>query len=153
MAGRPGDSTKHTGTAQSAAAPNGGISTIEVAVSPGELIDKISILQIKSERIADSEKLKNVMHAFKILQDARHASLAQSNELSRLESELKAINEALWDIEDEIRACEAAKDFGPRFIELARSVYKTNDRRAATKKKIDELFGSALTEEKSYQDY
>ena len=76
-----------------------------------------------------------------------------SDELTRLEERLKAFNEKLWDIEGEIRNCEAAKDFGPRFIELARSVYQTNDRRVGVKKQIDELFGSAITDEKSYADY
>lgn len=126
---------------------------IEVAVSPGELIDKISILEIKVERISEPGKLKNVKHALAILGASRAEALPQSDELTRLEAELKRANEALWEIEDALRACEAAKDFGPRFVELARSVYKTNDRRAATKKRIDQLFGSALTDEKSYQDY
>ena len=126
---------------------------IEVEVSPGELIDKISILEIKAARIQDPAKLENVRFALSLLRATRRDALAESEALSRLEAELKATNEALWEIEDDIRACEAAKDFGPRFIELARSVYKQNDRRAATKKAIDELFGSTLTEEKSYEDY
>ena len=126
---------------------------IEVEVSPGELIDKISILEIKAARIQDPAKLENVRFALSLLRATRRDALAESEALSRLEAELKATNEALWEIEDDIRACEAAQDFGPRFIELARSVYKRNDRRAATKKAIDELFGSALTEEKSYEDY
>ena len=88
-----------------------------------------------------------------LLSKTRDAALAPSDRLSELERELKTINEALWVIEDDIRDCEAAQDFGPTLIELARSVYKTNDRRAAVKKALDELFGSALTEEKSYKDY
>ena len=75
------------------------------------------------------------------------------SELTRLEEILKALNEKLWDIEDEIRNCEAARDFGSQFIELARSVYRTNDRRTRVKKQIDELFGSTITDEKSYADY
>ncbi|MGF1612307.1 MAG: DUF6165 family protein [Kiloniellales bacterium] len=126
---------------------------IEVAVSPGELIDKISILEIKAERITDPDKLRNVVHALDILRAARAGAMPQSAELARLETELKRANEALWEIEDALRACEAAKDFGPHFVELARSVYLTNDRRAATKKQIDLLFGSALTDEKSYESY
>ena len=136
-----------------AAAPAKAGGQIEVPISPGELIDKISILEIKSERIEDPEKLKNVVYALELLRAARAKSLSDSDHLARLEAELKKANEALWDIEDAIRACESAKDFGPRFVELARSVYLTNDRRAAAKKQIDRLFGSALTDEKSYQDY
>ena len=137
--------------ADEGAAPSpSGARQIEVEVSPGELIDKISILEIKAEQIEDPEKLKNVVYALALLRRTRDDALVESDALAGLEKELKAINQALWTIEDDIRACEAAQDFGPRFIELARAVYKTNDRRAATKKKIDRLFGSALTEEKSY---
>lgn len=136
-----------------AEASGGQAESIEVAVSPGELIDKISILEIKAARIQDPGKLENVRYALALLQDTRRQALAESAALARLEADLKEVNEALWEIEDDIRACEAAKDFGPRFIELARSVYRQNDRRAATKKEIDRLFGSALTEEKSYESY
>lgn len=126
---------------------------IEVEVSPGELIDKISILEIKAERIADPAKLRNVQHALDLLRRERARSLPAKDGLAQLEADLKDANLALWDIEDSIRACEAAQDFGPRFVELARAVYKTNDRRAATKRKIDALYDSVLTEEKSYQKY
>jgi hypothetical protein len=126
---------------------------IEVAVSPGELIDKVSILEIKAARIGDPDKLKSVARALELLQETRRRCLPPSDALTRLEAELKQTNEALWDIEDAIRACEAAGDFGPRFVELARSVYKTNDRRAAAKKRIDLLFGSEISDEKSYQHY
>ncbi len=90
-----------------------------------------------------------LQHLFRI----RDEALSRTDELIRLEESLKALNEKLWDIEDEIRNCEAAQDFGPRFIELARSVYQTNDKRARVKKQIDELFGSTITDEKSYADY
>lgn len=126
---------------------------VQVEVSPGELIDKISILQIKSERISDPDKLANVRYQLDLLSATRDRALAASDRLTTLEQDLKTINEALWVIEDDIRDCEAAQDFGPKFIELARAVYKTNDRRAAVKKALDELFGSAVTEEKSYKDY
>ena len=84
---------------------------------------------------------------------SRDDALSPNDALAGLEEHLKACNEKLWDIEDEVRKCEAAKDFGPRFIELARSVYQTNDKRAGVKKQIDELFGSTITDEKSYADY
>ena len=87
------------------------------------------------------------------LSRVRGEALSRSDELTRLEERLKALNEKLWDIEDEIRNCEAARDFGSQFIELARSVYRTNDRRTRVKKQIDELFGSTITDEKSYADY
>ena len=127
--------------------------TVKVEISAGELIDKLTILQIKAERIGDPDKLANVRIALEHLSGTRDEALSPSDELTRLEERLKAFNEKLWDIEDEIRNCEAAKDFGPRFIELARSVYQTNDRRARVKMQIDELFGSTITDEKSYADY
>jgi len=122
-------------------------------VSPGELIDKITILEIKAERIADAAKLANVRYALERLRATQRQELGPKAELAGLTVELKRANEALWEIEDEIRDCERAGDFGPRFVELARSVYRTNDRRAATKKAIDQLYGSAMTEEKSYKAY
>lgn len=124
-----------------------------IEISPGELIDKITILNIKAERIADPEKLANVRHERALLQGARAKNLAESPELARLEAELKTVNETLWRIEDDIRRCEAAGDFGAGFIELARSVYGTNDRRAALKREIGALFGAAIVEEKSYARY
>ena len=126
--------------------------TIYAQISPGELIDKITILEIKDARIGDAHKLANVRYALKTLSETRARTLAMSAELERLWSDLREVNENLWEIEDEIRFCEARKDFGPRFIELARAVYRTNDRRAAIKKDIDLLFGSAMTDEKSYED-
>ena len=126
---------------------------VPVPVSPGELIDKITILEIKAERIADPAKLVNVRHQLTLLEGVRDEALAGSPKLTALADDLRSVNSILWDVEDDIRACEAAKDFGSRFIELARSVYRTNDKRAALKKEIDELFGSAITEEKSYEDY
>ena len=124
-----------------------------VPVAPGELIDKITILQIKAERIADAAKRHNVGVELAALTAVRDGALAASPELSRLTAELKSVNEALWDIEDAIRDCERAQDFGPRFIELARSVYRQNDRRAALKRQVNELLGSQLIEEKSYASY
>ena len=126
---------------------------ILVEVAPGELIDKITILQIKSERIDDPEKIKNVRIELGVLEEARDSVVAASPELDRLTAELKSVNEALWEIEDDIRDCERSKDFGPKFIELARSVYRSNDRRAAAKREINELLGSKIIEEKSYAEY
>ena len=122
-------------------------------MSPGELIDKITILEIKAERIADAGKLANVERELRSLAAARSEALPGSPELDELTAELRRINERLWEIEDDIRDCERKRDFGERFIELARAVYRTNDRRAAAKRQINELLGSELVEEKDYADY
>lgn len=127
--------------------------TVKVDIAPGELIDKITILEIKTERIADPAKLANVRIELEALEHARDASLASSPELDDLAVRLKAINEQLWDIEDHIRDCEREKDFGKKFVELARSVYKSNDKRAALKREVNLLLGSHLVEEKSYSEY
>ena len=127
--------------------------TITVEIAPGELIDKITILEIKSERMTDVAKLDNVRIERETLVTARDAAIESSTELTELTKRLKSSNEQLWQIEDDIRDCEREKDFGKRFVELARSVYKTNDRRAALKREINVLLGSRLVEEKSYSDY
>jgi tetratricopeptide (TPR) repeat protein len=124
-----------------------------IPVAPGELVDKITILEIKLERIRDSAKLANVRAELAELTVARERYLPDSAELLRLTRELKAINEALWQIEDDLRDCERVRDFGPRFIQLARSVYQNNDRRAALKRQINQQLGSRLIEEKSYASY
>lgn len=128
---------------------------IEAPISLGELIDKITILEIKSDNISDAEKLKNVRHELNVL-NAKVETLLDTEgkaRLAPLQQTLKSINQELWVIEDDIRDCEFAKDFGPKFIELARAVYVTNDKRANTKKDINLAFGSELIEEKSYKDY
>lgn len=123
---------------------------IEVPVSWGELVDKITILEIKSERMDDPVKRANVTRELWMLT----LKLGEAaGEILALKLQLKAINEALWEIEDDIRDCERAKDFGPRFIELARSVYVTNDRRADVKRAINLALASELIEEKSYRPY
>ena len=127
--------------------------TILTAIAPGELIDKITILRIKSERIADEAKLKNVRTELAVLNETLEKDVPASDELSRLDAALQAVNEELWVIEDDIRDCERAGDFGDEFIRLARAVYVTNDKRAALKKEINLLLGSTLVEEKSYEDY
>ena len=126
---------------------------ILIEVGPGELIDKITILVIKSERMSDEGKLKNVRHELDVLNAARVAHIPASAELTRLEADLKKVNEDLWVIEDDIRQCEADRDFGQTFIDLARSVYKQNDKRAALKKEINLLTGSTIIEEKSYTEF
>lgn len=127
--------------------------TVSVAVAPGELIDKITILEIKLDRIEDETKLANVRIEYDTLSKARDDAITRSEELDRLSAELKQINETLWVIEDDIRDCERAKDFGEAFIKLARAVYVTNDKRMAVKRRINELLGSRLVEEKSYAAY
>lgn len=124
--------------------------SLMIEVGAGELIDKITILEIKMARMSDPEKLRNVKHELDVLNHARTGALQQSDALHRLEDALRQVNEALWVIEDDIRACEAARDFGPQFIELARSVYIQNDTRATLKKSINALCGSSIVEEKSY---
>jgi len=126
---------------------------LSVEISPGELIDKITILEIKKERITDPGKLENVRIEWETLTSARDHHIEPSAELDKLSQALKAVNEALWDIEDDIRDCERASDFSAKFIELARAVYITNDKRANLKRDINELLGSRLVEEKSYADY
>jgi tRNA A37 threonylcarbamoyladenosine dehydratase len=128
---------------------------IEAPISLGELIDKITILEIKVISIDDQAKLKNVTHELNIL-NAKVASLLDSagqQKLSPLKQRLKDINQELWIIEDDIRDCEYVKDFSDKFIQLARAVYVTNDKRANVKKEINLAFGSELIEEKSYKDY
>jgi predicted nucleic acid-binding Zn-ribbon protein len=127
--------------------------TILAEISPGELIDKITILEIKCERLDDPAKLENVRYALDRLQATRGVALPHKDELASLEAELKEVNGRLWDIEDEIRDCERRGDFGQAFVALARQVYRQNDRRAELKKAIDRLYGSAMTEEKSYRAY
>jgi hypothetical protein len=126
---------------------------LKVPVSVGELIDKITILEIKSQRIADPDKLANVRKELAHLSRTWEESPLADADIGDDRAKLKRINETLWDIEDDIRRLEAAGDFSERFVELARAVYLTNDERAAAKRRINEATGSALVEEKSYADY
>jgi hypothetical protein len=126
---------------------------VQTPVSWGELLDKITILEIKSERIADAKKVANVRKELEEL-NATVEKTAQLTAATRsLVKELKLINEKLWVIEDDIRECERQQDFGARFIELARAVYFTNDERFRLKREINTEMGSALVEEKSYAAY
>jgi hypothetical protein len=129
---------------------------ILVPISPGELLDKITILRIKSARMSDATKLANVRHELALLEQTWASAVpagAAADAVARDEQALEAINARLWDIEDWIRDEELAQRFGERFIELARSVYICNDERAAIKKRINVALGSALVEEKSYKPY
>jgi hypothetical protein len=129
------------------------MSLIQTPVSYGELIDKITILEIKSRRITDDAKLANVRNELDMLNATWANSAASQTDISDERARLLAVNEALWDIEDRIRLKERAQAFDAEFIELARSVYFRNDERAAFKREINQKLGSELVEEKSYQDY
>ena len=124
-----------------------------IPISPGEMLDKITILEIKSERITDPDKLSNVNKELEMLVSLWNKYVQEDETLSGLRQQLKSINEKLWDIEDDIRDEERNKRFGERFVELARSVYVTNDERANSKKEINLHLNSEIVEEKSYQDY
>jgi hypothetical protein len=126
---------------------------VRIAMAPGELLDKITILEIKSARISDPAKLANVRAELAVLTTTRDRALLLAQGVTPLVAELRAVNEALWEVEDAIRLCERGGDFGPHFVELARSVYRHNDRRAALKRRINELLGSPLVEEKDYTAY
>jgi hypothetical protein len=129
------------------------MSEILVPVSFGELLDKIAILQIKSERMSDAVKLANVRKELDALNDTWAAHPASKTDIADLRAALKAVNERLWVIEDDIRIQEKNQAFDPEFIRLARAVYFENDERAKIKKDINLALGSAYVEEKSYQDY
>ena len=124
-----------------------------VPISPGELLDKITILRIKAARIGDATKLANVRHELALLEQTWSSSVPAGVDLTADERALEDVNARLWDIEDRIRGKEAARQFDAEFIELARAVYVSNDERAAIKKRINLALGSALVEEKSYRPY
>jgi hypothetical protein len=126
---------------------------ILVPISPGELLDKITILRIKSARMSDAGKLANVRLELGLLEKQWRAALPEGIDVAGDERALEEVNAKLWDVEDLIRDLEAEKRFDARFIELARAVYVNNDERAAIKKRINLKLGSALIEEKSYRPY
>ena len=126
---------------------------VHVGISYGELIDKITILTIKSERITDPEKLHNIITELNSLRQLFNEYVGNRTDVIELMTELKIINETLWNIEDMIRIKENIKEFGNEFIQLARSVYITNDQRFIVKRKIDTILGSHIIEEKSYENY
>jgi tetratricopeptide (TPR) repeat protein len=131
----------------------GALRPIHVEIAPGELLDKLLILEIKAERLRDPAKLRNVHAELAALTAVRARCVPDWPELHPLIAELKTVNVALWEVEDELRLCERAGEFGPQFIELARSVYRNNDRRAALKRTLNERLGSTLIEEKGYRAY
>lgn len=124
-----------------------------IPVAIGELADKITILEIKAERIIDAVKLQNVRVELDLLRTVWKQRGPAGRALDTLIGELKKTNESLWMIEDQVREFERRQDFGPRFIELARAVYRNNDRRFELKRTINELSGSGIVEEKSYSAY
>lgn len=126
---------------------------IMVEIAPGELIDKITILEIKLENISDEAKRVNIRHEYATLNDTLCREVARTDELARLMAALREVNAQLWQIEDAIRDQERARTFGAKFVDLARSVYRMNDRRAALKREINDLLGSPIIEEKSYAAY
>jgi hypothetical protein len=134
------------------AAANSPPQDILVPISVGELIDKIVILEIKSERIRNTNQLANVANELGALRAVRLGDVDRAR-LDALSAELKRVNARLWDVEDAIRECDARGDFGTDFVELARAVYRLNDERAQLKKAINVLSGSRLVEEKSYKSF
>ena len=126
---------------------------IKVPVSPGELIDKITILEIKAANISDAAKLANVKLELQLLQETWRSSAYASNNIDAEWQQLRDVNKKLWDIEDDIRDKERQRKFDQEFIELARAVYISNDERAAVKKQINTKLGSKIVEEKSYAKY
>ncbi len=126
---------------------------LNVQTSPAEFLDKLTILEIKVERISDPGKLANVRRELEFMRATWAASPLAGRDVAALTAELRRANETLWEIEDRIRGKEAAKAFDAEFIELARSVYRTNDERAAIKRRLNLALGSELIEEKSYRAY
>jgi hypothetical protein len=126
---------------------------LNVPISPGELIDRITILEIKSRRITDRAKLKHIQAEFAALRSVAAAGLPTSTEIENLTAQLSEVNQALWEIEDALRLREREDNHDEEFIALARAVFHTNDRRSAIKKEINVLLGSDIADEKSYPDY
>ena len=122
-------------------------------ISAGELLDKISILEIKLEKIKDIEGKTEINKEYKILKEAQNSSLDNSKKIEQLFNQIKNVNNALWDIEDKLRICEKNKDFGENFIKLARGVYFHNDKRSKLKSEINKILGSNIKEIKQYVDY
>ncbi|MDB5437736.1 MAG: hypothetical protein JWM33_163 [Caulobacteraceae bacterium] len=130
-----------------------GLPTPQVPISWGELVDKITILEIKARRLTSETALANVGRELAQLAAIEAQALARIPALAEVKARLLAVNEGLWEIEDDIRDEERARRFGDRFIELARAVYRRNDDRAGLKREINDLLGSELVEEKSYKPY
>tara|TARA_B100000287_G_scaffold428364_1_gene479631 strand:+ start:562 stop:939 length:378 start_codon:yes stop_codon:yes gene_type:complete len=123
---------------------------IEIPISCGELVDKLSILEIKKTEIKNEEKLKQVLNEFNALKEIYKKIFMNSKEIEKFYKDLLIVNKELWEIEDKLRKLEKEEKFDRIFIELARSVYITNDRRFSIKKAINEMFGSEIQEQKDY---
>ena len=122
-------------------------------ISPGELLDKISILEIKLEKVKDKDRQKKIENEYDILKKVQNSSIEMSDKIKDLYRSVSNVNIKLWDIEDKIRICEQNKDFGKNFIELARGVYFNNDKRAKLKNEINEILKSNIREIKQFVDY
>ena len=122
-------------------------------ISPGELLDKISILEIKLEKVKDKDRQKRIKNEYDILKKVQNSSIEMSDKIKDLYRSVSNVNIKLWDIEDKIRICEQNKDFGKNFIELARGVYFNNDKRAKLKNEINEILKSNIREIKQYVNY
>ena len=122
-------------------------------ISAGELLDKMSILEIKLDKVKDKSNLIEINKEYQILKKAKNANIKISEKINQLYKELKKINLILWDTEDKIRICEKNKDFGKKFIELAREVYFNNDKRSKIKSEINKILGSNIREVKQYVNY
>lgn len=129
---------------------------MKIEVSNGEIIDKYTILEIKLSEIKDAKKLLNIQNEYNVLTpdiESIYKNAKDASHLKKLQNDLLEVNKKLWKIEDDIRECERANDFGQTFVDLARAVYYTNDDRSDVKKEINVYTGSDLVEEKSYEDY
>ena len=122
-------------------------------ISPGELLDKISILEIKLEKIKDKNNREAIKKEYKILKKIQNSSIELENKIKDLFRSIKEVNLSLWKVEDKLRICEKNKDFGKKFIELAREVYFNNDKRANIKSEINKILGSNIREKKKYANY
>ncbi len=122
-------------------------------ISPGELLDKISILEIKLEKIKDKNNLAEINKEYKVLKNAQNSNVEITDKIEKLFNEIKEVNTNLWNIEDKLRICEKNKDYGKNFIELARAVYLNNDKRSIIKLKINKILGSNIKEIKQYVSY
>ena len=122
-------------------------------ISAGELLDKISILEIKLEKVKGKTNQEEINKEYKILKEVQNSSIKVSEKLKVLFKEIKVVNLNLWNVEDKLRICEKNKDFGQNFIKLARDVYLNNDKRSRIKSKINEVSGSNIKEIKQYVDY
>ena len=122
-------------------------------ISAGELLDKISILEIKLEKIKDKASLEEINKEYKILKETQKSNIETTEKTKHLFNEIKKVNQNLWNIEDKLRLCEKNKDFGQSFIELARHVYLNNDKRSKIKSEINKILGSNIREIKQYENY